>query len=165
MHPGLQEEDTRANRHVPFQSHEALWYGMHSHMPAYPVIPSLASDVLIPPHQAATYTQSGLADVPGGGHGPEEAGARAGSAIPSPVLPWPPACLIPWAWLGAASTYPCISLLLRSQVVHDNEPLQVVLNGRFVVLPWGAEISEGRPQPRLPEDVLCVGVHLPETRG
>lgn len=73
-----------------------------------------------------------------------------------PVLPRPPT---------RPATHARVSLLLWRQVVHDDELLQIVLDGGLVVFPWGAEVTEGRPQPRLPKDVFRVGVHLPGMRG
>ena len=74
-------------------------------------------------------------------------------------------CVCVWGGRGgAASTYSGVSLLLGCQVVHDDEFLQVVLDGGLVVLPGRAEVSEGGPQPRLPKDVFGVAVHLPGMR-
>lgn len=77
----------------------------------------------------------------------------AGRPVPLPRPPTQP------------TTHARISLLVWRQVVHDDELLQVVLDGGLVVLPWGAEVAEGCPQARLPKDIFRVGVHLPRTRG
>lgn len=99
---------------------------------------------------------------------PAGAAGRGGGQAEAVLLP-PPACLIVCVCRGgrggAASTYSGVSLLLGCQVVHDDEFLQVVLDGGLVVLPGRAEVSEGGPQPRLPKDVFGVAVHLPVMRG
>lgn len=55
-----------------------------------------------------------------------------------------------------------VSLRRLPRVVHDDQLLQVVLDCAFVGAPRGAQVPQRRPQPRLPENVLGVCVHVPE---
>lgn len=55
-----------------------------------------------------------------------------------------------------------VSLRRLPGVVHDDQLLQVVLDCAFVGPPRGAQVPQRRPQPRLPENVLGVRVHMPE---
>lgn len=55
-----------------------------------------------------------------------------------------------------------VSLRRLPWVVHDDQLLQVILNCAFVGPPRGAQVPQRRPQPRLPENVLGVRVHVPE---
>lgn len=55
-----------------------------------------------------------------------------------------------------------VSLRRLPRVVHDDQLLQVVLDCAFVGAARGAQVPQRRPQPRLPEHVLGVGVDVPE---
>lgn len=72
------------------------------------------------------------------------------------------ACLSKWhCWLKCLRVPHRVSLWRLSRVVHDNQFLQVVLDGAFVRPSWRTQVPQWCSEPRLSKHVLRVRIHLP----